>query len=179
LSTSLLHIAKQFASGGETCAVEKYGSGLINDTYRVSILSKKHRYFILQRINTEVFPKPEWIMENLQTVLVHINKSRDQQTQLTLPEIIPTINGKLIYQDDESQSWRAISYIEDSQSFEKITQASDAEQVGGALGEFHRRVCDLPIGSLHDTLPGFHVTPKYLVPHPLINVINYMLELTF
>ena len=101
MSTSLLYIAKQFASGGETCAVKKYGSGLINDTYRVSTLSKKHHYFILQRINTEVFPKPEWIMENLQTVLVHINKSSDQQTQLTLPEIIPTINETLFYQDND------------------------------------------------------------------------------
>lgn len=170
--TSLLQIAKQFTTDGEICTVKKFGSGLINDTYRVSTLSKKHRHFVLQRINSEVFPKPQWVMENLRTLLFHINKSSDQQAQLTLPEIITTHSGQLVYQDNKQQFWRAISYIENSQSFEVITQASDAEQVGSALREFHRRVCDLPVTLLHDTLPGFHITPYYLAEYQQIKPVK-------
>ena len=172
MSTSLLQIAKQFAAEGEICNVKKFGGGLINDTYRVSTLSKKHRHFILQRINSEVFPKPQWVMENLRTLLDHINKSSDQRAQLTFPKLITTHSGQLIYHDNKQQFWRAISYIENSQSFEEIAQASDAEQVGSALGEFHRRVCDLPVASLHDTLPGFHITPYYLAEYQQIKLVK-------
>jgi Ser/Thr protein kinase RdoA (MazF antagonist) len=34
--------------------------------------------------------------------------------------------------------------------------------VGRALGGFHRLIHDLPCERLHDTLEGFHVTPRYL-----------------
>jgi thiamine kinase-like enzyme len=160
--TSLIRIAEQFAVDGKISAIEKFGGGLINDTYRINTHSKKYAQFILQRINSEVFSKPEWVMENLQVLLAHFNKSNNQQAQLTLPEIIKTNSMQLIFRDDSQQAWRAISYIENSQSFEKISQASHAQQVGSALGEFHHRVSDLPVSLLHDTLPGFHITPNYL-----------------
>ncbi len=159
---SLIRIAEQFSVDGKISAIEKFGGGLINDTYLVNTGSKKYPQFILQRINSEVFSKPEWVMENLQVLLAHFNRSNNHQAQLTLPEIINTNSGQLFFRDDDQQFWRAISFIENSQSFEKITQASDAQQIGRALGEFHRRVSDLPTNLLHDTLPGFHITPHYL-----------------
>lgn len=164
-STSLIHIAKKFAVDGRVSAIEKFAGGLINDTYLVHTHSKKYSQFILQRINSEVFSKPEWVMENLQVLLSHFNKSNDHQVQLKLPEIIKTNSRQLFFRDESQQFWRAISYIENSQSYEKITQASDAQQVGSALGEFHRRMSDLPTNLLHDTLPGFHITPDYLVDY--------------
>jgi thiamine kinase-like enzyme len=163
--TSLIRIAEQFAVDGKISAIEKFGGGLINDTYRINTHSKKYAQFILQRINSEVFLQPEWVMENLQVLLAHFDKSNNQQTQLTLPEIIKTNSTQLIYRDDSLRAWRAISYIENSQSFEKITKVSDAQQIGSALGEFHRRVSDLPDSLLHDTLPGFHITPGCLTEY--------------
>jgi Ser/Thr protein kinase RdoA (MazF antagonist) len=40
--------------------------------------------------------------------------------------------------------------------------------VGRALGLFHRLVADLKPGLLADTLPGFHVTPRYLADYDLL-----------
>ncbi len=58
--------------------------------------------------------------------------------------------------------WRALSFIEAAQSFEVIENPEHAREVGYGLGAFHQLLSDLPAAHLSDTLPGFHVTPRYL-----------------
>ncbi len=154
-------IARQF-TGAEIISIQNYGSGLINDTFLVICHSVKYPRFILQRINQEVFPKPEWVMKNIQTLIQHFQNPGQCRQQLTLPEIFSTHHGCLFLVDNQQQYWRALNFIGDSTTLENLSQNSDAEQVGSALGEFHCRVAGLAITKLHDTLPGFHITPQYL-----------------
>ena len=71
-------------------------------------------------------------------------------------------DGKDHWLDSEGSFWRAISFIEGSQSFDTIRDIDHAREVGYALGMFHTLLSDLPPDRLADTLEGFHITPGYL-----------------
>jgi Ser/Thr protein kinase RdoA (MazF antagonist) len=135
------------------------GNGLINDSY---LVSTKTASFVLQRINSQVFPEPELIMENLQTLKDHLEKKISSQIHLQIPDILPTLGGDLAFKDEKGDFWRALTYIANTESIESINSKGDAEQAGFALGHFHRLLSDLNPQTLHDTLPGFHITPGYL-----------------
>ncbi len=155
--STLLPIAHQFANA--VTGITHLGNGLINDTYLVATPSSR---FVLQRINRTVFPAPEQIMANLATLNRHIAQKAGASVKLQIPEIIKTSDNNALYLDENDDCWRALSFIADTESFETIGTIGDAEQAGFALGHFHRLVSDLDPSLLHDTLPGFHITPGYL-----------------
>lgn len=157
LMRALLPIAKQFINA--VTEITPLGNGLINDTYLVATLSSP---FVLQRINRSIFPAPEQIMANLTTLNQHIVQKNGASVKLQIPNILKTIDNDTLYHDQNGDYWRALSFIADTDSIEVINTIGDAEQVGFALGHFHRLVSDLSPSLLHDTLPGFHITPEYL-----------------
>ncbi len=153
--------ARQFLPVSGKPELAPLGRGLINDTYRVTTAVSS---WVLQRINRQVFSDPVAVMANLRRVTDHARRVRKgcPESGWRLPEVIPTRAGQDIYRDDQGEYWRAITYIEATHSLSAITQPEQAEQVGRALGWFHGLVGELAAESLHDTLPGFHVTPGYL-----------------
>ncbi|MGZ8239961.1 MAG: phosphotransferase enzyme family protein [Methylobacter sp.] len=154
---ALFPIANQFA---ETVnQITPLGNGLINDTYLVTTESSS---FVLQRINRRVFPEPEQITANLIRLNQHIEQKISGSVRLQIPEILLTTAKNSYFQDKKGDFWRALSFIADTESLETIANISQAEQAGFALGHFHRLVSDLSPNALHDTLPGFHITPEYL-----------------
>jgi len=155
--STLLPIARQFADA--VTGLTPLGNGLINDTYLVATPSAP---FVLQRINRTVFPAPEQILANLATLNQHIAQQPSASAKLQIPEILSTINNKALYEDENGDCWRALSFIANTESIETIGAIGDAEQVGFALGHFHRLISELNPLLLHDTLPGFHITPGYL-----------------
>lgn len=154
---TILNCAAQFNPA--VTHISPLGNGLINDSY---LVSTKTASFVLQRINGQVFPEPELIMENLKTLKDHLEKKISSQVNLQIPDILPTLGGGLAFKDDKGDFWRALTYITNTESIESISSKGDAEQAGFALGHFHRLLSDLNPQTLHDTLPGFHITPDYL-----------------
>jgi len=154
---SKFYIAGQFSAA--VTEITALGNGLINDTFLVSTKSSP---FVLQRINRQVFPKPELIMENLLTLNQHIVQKNRGDVKLQIPGIVTTRNNDISFYDEIGDCWRALSFIDHSESLETIAEPGDAEQAGFALGHFHRLLSDLDPSMLHDTLPGFHITPGYL-----------------
>lgn len=159
--SAALVAARQFATGGGQPELEPLGRGLINDTYRVR---NGRDCWVLQRINRRVFPDPAAVMANLRRISDHARRVRQgcPETPWRLPEVISTRSGDDVYPDEQGEYWRAISYIDHTHGLSEIGDAGQAEQVGRALGWFHGLLADLPGDALHDTLPGFHVTPAYL-----------------
>jgi len=153
----LLSIAKQFSDSASS--IVPLGNGLINDTYLVSTSVQP---FVLQRINTQVFPNPAQIMTNLVTLSQHIAQKGSAEIRLQLPQILSTVTNADLHQDEQGNAWRALSFIADSESLEIVRTLDDVRQAGQALGHFHRLLSDLEPSTLHDTLPGFHITPGYL-----------------
>jgi Ser/Thr protein kinase RdoA (MazF antagonist) len=165
--TKVEQAAENFIGHDETIAgIEKYGSGIIHDTYLVKLDNGANR-FILQRINKQVFAKPEAIMHNLQLVCGHIQErmkggaSRiDADWQML--QRVPAGDGRDYYVDADGDFWRALSFIREAVPLEQITCLEDARQAGRALGIFHWLTSDLDPGILHETLPGFHNIEHYL-----------------
>ncbi|MBE8966514.1 aminoglycoside phosphotransferase family protein [Nostocales cyanobacterium LEGE 12452] len=162
---NLVAIANQFAQHGKVTGVKPFGSGNINDTFLATQDFSKEQHFVLQRINTQVFRQPQLIMQNMRTLTEHVQK-RLQDMPLNrrweVPRVLLTENAQDHWKDADGSFWRAISFIEGSQSFDSMRDRSHAKEIGYALGMFHNLISDLPAEKLADTLEGFHITPFYL-----------------
>lgn len=135
------------------------GNGLINDTF---LIKTDKTAFVLQRINTQVFPDPGQIMENMGLLNQHINQKNKAEIKLIIPGVIKTREQQSYYYLDQTNSyWRALEFVEKGVSKEKISEQYEAEQIGFALGHFHYLLNDVATDLFHDTLPGFHITPNY------------------
>lgn len=101
-------------------------------------------------------------MANLTMLSQHVAQKLRASVKLQVPEVLKTTDNAPLYRDENANYWRALSFVADTESMETIGTIGDAEQVGFALGHFHRLLSDLNPLLLHDTLPGFHITPEYL-----------------
>ena len=161
-------IAQRFDVSGRLVAAEPTGSGNVNDTYLIIFRTTfSEERFILQKINTSVFPRPELIMANMKIVTEHVHKRLEEEAHMSdriwqLPRIIPTADGKDFLTDADGDYWRAISLIASAHSYERIQSPEHAYEAGFVLGQFQRLISDIPADTLHDTLQGFHITSGYL-----------------
>lgn len=164
---TVLSIAEHFFAPETISAVHAYGTGKVNDTYCVEISGKSTARFILQRLSSAVFAHPEWIMENLRLLSDHISAklSGDSGSRFEVPCLHQTSKGHDFLRDKNGSCWRVLHFIEQSNSFETVESSFQAREVGKALGRFHHLLSDLDPARLHDTLPGFHVTPGYLAQY--------------
>jgi Ser/Thr protein kinase RdoA (MazF antagonist) len=158
-SAFLADLANRFAIEGVTCAVEPLGRGNVNDTYRVETSSGTR--YVLQRLNTAVFPNPDRVMDNLHK-LTHHCQGKTRPHGWRLPEPVPTrCDAGWLHQDSEGSFWRLLTHIDGATSVDVLSSPEQAAEIGRALGRFHALVHDLPTADLADTLEGFHVTPLY------------------
>lgn len=157
--TELLDIAARFSAKAPVIEVTSLGNGLINDTFLAKTTASG---FVLQRINRRVFSEPEKIINNMGLLAEHIARQDPKTVNLQLPTIIKTVTQESYHSGSGGNIWRALDFIENTYSLEMTGAIDEAEQVGFALGHFHRLVSDLPAERLHDTLPGFHIAPEYL-----------------
>ena len=161
-------IAQQFAVAGRLVTADTTGQGNVNDTFLVIFRTTfSEERFILQRINKRVFPKPEYVMENMRVVTEHVHRRLEEEAHLSdriwqLPRIIPAKDGRDYVVDGDGEYWRAISLIASAHSYEKVQSPEHAHEAGFVLGQFQRLISDIPPEKLHDTLIGFHITPGYL-----------------
>ncbi len=158
--------AQRFAPAG-IASIREFGAGNVNDTFLVSTGSNRESRFILQRINRRVFSRPELIVQNLRALSVHVTKRLKQNPvsgrRWETPRLLLTADSSDHWIDPAGSFWRAMSFIEDSKSFETVLDSRHATEVGFAIGLFHDLVSDLPTDRLKDTLEGFHITPLTLL----------------
>lgn len=163
-----LDIIRHFAKDPATAQITTLGQGNINDTY---LVRSPKRTLVLQRINSQVFPNPQILIDNLVQLSRHLathpsTASRRWQD----PLLLPADNGSLAVKDREGMLWRALSYIDNSIALTKACTLFQAEQTGWALGHFHQRLAGLDPGKIQVPLPDFHSLPQYL--HHYQGLIN-------
>ena len=163
----LTSLISQFALPGICQKAERFGRGLINDTYLCEFDDRGNaRKYILQRVNASVFTRPDQVMENVAIVTGHIVKKLRAEgiadPSLVTPSLVPTKNSALYLCDDTGAYWRMFNFIESGTVFDTVVDVKHAYEIGCGLGRFQSLVSDLSSDLLHDTLPGFHLTPRYL-----------------
>jgi hypothetical protein len=153
-------LAQQFAPHGQVLDVQEYGQGNVNDTYLVTQARASEARFILQRLNTGVFRQPELVMGNLTTVTEHVRVRLAREPlppgrRFELPRVLPARDGRDHLIDEQGSFWRALSFIDGAETFEIITNEPQAQEVGAALGLFHRLLADLPPAAWPTLSPAF------------------------
>lgn len=158
-------IALQFQFDGTFKSAEPFGTGHINDTYRVAY--DKHgsvSYFVLQRINHHVFKKPQQVMDNISRVTEHIrNKLIRQNTadiERKVLKVIVTHAGNTCYHEKQGDYWRAYHYVGNGRTYDKAPSAKFAYEAAKQFGLFGKMLIDMPGPRLHVTIPDFHNGPK-------------------
>jgi Ser/Thr protein kinase RdoA (MazF antagonist) len=153
-------IIRSFCSHPDTAEVKILGRGNINDTF---LVRTKNQSLVLQRINGQVFPDPQILIDNLQYLTRHLQSQPNTSARRWEdPMLIPAGDGSPAVQDSKGALWRALSYIPDSIGFTHTDTLLQAEQTGWALGHFHKRLVGLDLGKMQIPLPGFHSLPEYL-----------------
>lgn len=149
-------IISMFTLEGKAVRCIPYGSGHINQTWLVET-DKPHRY-ILQKVNTGVFPNGAGLMNNIILVTEHLRKKDpDPRHVLTL---VPAKNGDLYISKDEKELWRVYEYVSGGICLDRAETPADFRLSGLAFGEFQRKMADFPAEKLVEVIPGFHDTPK-------------------
>ncbi|MGI6320966.1 MAG: phosphotransferase enzyme family protein [Bacteroidales bacterium] len=134
--------------------IKPTGSGHINDTYSVFVEGEKSPKYILQRINTNVFPNVKKLQENIVRTLEHLKSKNDNRFKIM--EAIATNDGKYWHKDEEGLYWRMFTFIPESQSFDLSPNDDFTYQAGVAYGWFIKSMSDLKGEKLHEVIPGFH-----------------------
>jgi aminoglycoside phosphotransferase (APT) family kinase protein len=155
-------VAREFAIDGTFRGAEPYGSGHINDSYRVTMDDAGATvHALVQRINHHIFRNPPALMENIERVTAHLaaKLKGDLDRERRVLRLIPARDGRPWHEDAGGNFWRAYRFIEGARSYGAIESAEQAFQAAKAFGGFQQMLADLPAPRLHDTIPDFHYTP--------------------
>lgn len=164
-SHDLFAVGQLFPIYGDFIAAAPYGSGHINDTYCAEYrqAGKRVRY-IHQRINHEIFQRPDQLMENISRVTSFQQQQlRAAQTEDASRRSLTVIwdkQGNPVARDEQGLWWRTYLFIENASTYDVIETTKQATQAARAFGEFQKLVANLPGERLHETIPDFHHTGK-------------------
>ena len=158
----IIEACARFNIEGEYKSYEVLNSGHINMTYRVYFFRHNElKDYILQRVNTYVFKKPEDVMENISEVTEYI-RAKIKATGVTAKRNVlhyaTTADGKYYTVMPDGGFWRCCRYINDSISFTKTDDLKIIEESGKAFGKFQTYLSDYPVEKLHIVIPHFHNT---------------------
>lgn len=145
-------IAAQFGVGDPDVRWQSLGTGNIHDTFLIT--SAHHVPFVLQRLNTRVFPQPAHIVDTHLKVYQHLAAQPD--FPLRLPAPIATPSGDWLVQDATGGYWRALVFLENTYAVEQPETLEQAQQAAQAVGIFLNGLADLSPTEITPALPGFH-----------------------
>ena len=156
----ILNAIKNFDLRGTTRGCIPYGNGHINDTFLVICdgeNGEEYKY-VLQSVNSNVFKKPEQVMENIEKVTEYLKGIVSNPREVLT--LIRTFNNQTFYNDKDGNCWRMYNYVDDSICLDRPEDINDFYQCAVAFGKFQRYLTDFPADTLHETIPDFHNTPK-------------------
>ncbi len=140
---------------GNVLSVESYGEGHINRTYDVRTDSGKE--YILQKINTAVFPDVDGLMRNISLVTAHLRKKCDSERGVM--ELIRTKDGRNWAEGDDG-FYRVYSFVKDTVCLQSISSPGYFYESALAFGGFSESLSDFDASLLVEVIPDFHNTPK-------------------
>lgn len=142
-------VVELFQIEGSLQCFNEINSGLINRTYRVifNLNGSTEKSYIFQKMNSDIFKKPDELMENIAMVTDFI---RPKIRTLSLLKC----RGRN-YCVVDGNYWRGYEFIDGAELSDRnnLVQICSA---GRAFGELHKALIDFDTSKLHLTLPDLH-----------------------
>ncbi len=156
-----------FDFGAPVVGAIRYGCGHINDTFVVHTQPEDRccRRFILQRMSSAAFKRPDQLMENIIGVTEFLGREIEKHNgdrSREAMEVVRPKSGQDYYTDSQGGAWRVYPFVEGT----VCHQAADTPELfaasGRAFGRFQRLLADYPADTLYETIPRFHDTEDRL-----------------
>jgi Ser/Thr protein kinase RdoA (MazF antagonist) len=161
---TLREIGKNFKLLGDFTSAEPYGSGHINDTYKVTYnQAGTSIHYLFQRVNHNLFKDVPQLMENISRVCSHIqNKLREEGLDDTSRKSLTLIktNSNTDFLLHNETYWRVYLFIEKATGYDIVETETQAYEAAKAFGEFQKHISDLPGKRFNETIPDFHNSIK-------------------
>ena len=158
VAQKLEYIFKKFEHKGEFDSYEELASGHINDTYLIK--TKKKPFFVLQRINHGVFKDVPGLIENKVAVSRHIqDKLKDLSKKKRKRRVLAfskTNTEASYHKDEEGNYWNLMYFIDDSVTYETVSNEEIAYEGGRLMGQFLTLTSDFDVSKLIEVIPRFH-----------------------
>ncbi len=157
-------VIKRFRAWGDFVGAEPYGSGHINDTFKVTLnMAGAPVHYLLQRINHGIFTDPRALMDNIVRVTNHVRARLTaegfQDVNRHALCVVFTREARPCHQDADGNWWRMYLFMEGARTCDTIQTGRQAYEVARTYARFQNLLADLPAPRLHETIPNFHNTP--------------------
>jgi hypothetical protein len=135
-----------------------YGSGHINDTYRVTTDTGKS--YLLQKINHFVFKDVPGLTNNIVQVTNHLKQKLSNisgaspEKEVLTP--VAVADDNFYVKDAAGDFWRVFVFLNHTKSYDQVLAEKQAFEGGRAFGRFQSLLADMDPGLLVDTIPYFH-----------------------
>jgi serine/threonine protein kinase len=139
-------ILDQFGINVHEQGITPISIGLINSTWKIGDA------YILQKVNTQVFSKPEYIAANNAAIYSFFNNNFPNQIVQT--PVKATNNSYLVH--DETGVYRMFVYIPNTHTISVVANNEVAYEAAKAFGNFTHSLANFPLQQLHIALPNFH-----------------------
>lgn len=150
----LFEIARNFDIEGNPTDSRLIESGHINKTYVIEY--DNGGKYILQYVNTNVFPNIVELMDNIRKVTDFIKKNSDSTTLTFIS--LKSDKSCYIYENN----WRMQQYIDNTISFISTENMQILEEAGKAVGDFQHDLDGFDASTLYEIIEKFHYTPNRL-----------------
>ena len=159
----LVLLVNRFNVKGRLVTLVPFGNGNINDTFLAVFRNTfTETQLILQRVNRNVFPRPEQIMANMHAITLHCHEKLERDAASgrddrvwQMPRIIKARDdGADFITDETGEVWRVITRILSALAFDTAQSPEHALECGATLGHFHYLLSDMDPALIVDPLPG-------------------------
>lgn len=160
----IMEMIDNFGIQGEFEGYEIFKSGHINTTCLVKMREGDElKKYVLQKINSYVFKKPDEVMENISNVTEFVRRKIEktgQSADRKVLKFLPATDSKHYVNDADGDFWRIYEFVDKSITFDSTDDLTVLSETGKAFGEFQNYLSDYPSETLHDIIPNFHNTPN-------------------
>ena len=152
-------ILEGFGLDNSAYRIEKHGSGLINNTFRLHHQSgDAKKDFILQRINTHVFKNPYVIVQNHRNASDYLARHHPEYYFLAP---VPAKDGRDLF-EWKGDYWRMLPYVAHTHSVNEADNPKQAYEAARQFGRLAHNLSGVEMDNFRPSIPNFHnLTLRY------------------